>query len=142
MNNSGAGAKRILVVEDEPGISLVCSKILTSEVVKVDIAHDGEMAEEMLQRKDYALCIIDLKTLMTKDKQLHQYMNRKYPELLNGAIFTAPGVVAGDSKDFIGQTARLFLHKPFAPEWLKELVGKTLGQVNNEDYRTNKTAYR
>jgi DNA-binding NtrC family response regulator len=128
MNNSGAGVKRILVVEDEPEISLVCSKILTSEALEVDIAHDGEMAEEMLQRKDYALCLIDLKALMTKDKQLYQYMNRKYPKLLNGAIFTAPGVVAGDTKVFMDQTARLLLHKPFAPEWLKEIVGKALKQ--------------
>jgi hypothetical protein len=52
------------------------------------------------------------------------------------------GLVAGRSKVFMKQTPRLFLHKPFAPEWLKEIVGKTLSQVNNEDYRTNKTAYR
>ena len=132
MNNSGAGVKSILVVEDEPEISLVCSKILTSEVIKVDIAHDGEMAEEMLQKKDYALCLIDLGTLMKKDKQLCRYMNEKYPKLLKGAVFTAEGVVDGDSKDFMGQTARLFLHKPFAPEWLKEIVVRALRQADDD----------
>jgi len=132
MNNSGASVKRILVVEDEPEISLVCSKILTSKVLKVDIAHNGEMAEEMLQRKDYDLCLIDLGTLMKNDKQLCQYMNEKYPKLLKGAVFTGEGMVAGDSKDFMGQTARLFLHKPFAPEWLKEIVSRALKQVDND----------
>ncbi len=119
----------VLVVEDEPEISLVCSKILTSKSLKVDIAHDGEMAEEMLKRKDYDLCLIDLGTLMKSDKQLCQYMNEKYPKLLKGAVFTAGGVLTGDSKHFMGQTTRLFLHKPFAPEWLKEIVIKALKQV-------------
>jgi DNA-binding NtrC family response regulator len=132
MNNSGTSIKRILVVEDEPEISLVCSKILTSKVLEVDIAHDGEMAEEMLQRKNYDLCLIDLATLMKKDKKLCQYMNEKYPKLLKGAVFTAGGVVAGDTKVFMDQTARLFLHKPFAPEWLKEIVGRALRQVDND----------
>jgi DNA-binding response OmpR family regulator len=132
VNKSGAGVKRILVVEDEPEISLVCSKILTSKVLEVDIAHDGEMAEEMLQRKGYDLCLIDLGTLMKKDKQLCQYMNEKYPKLLKGAVFTAGGVVAGDTKVFMDQTPRLFLHKPFAPEWLKEIVGRALRQVDKD----------
>jgi DNA-binding NtrC family response regulator len=122
MNDSGDGAKRILVVEDEPEVSLVCSKILNSKSLQVDIAGDGEMAERMLQERDYILCIIDLGTLMAKDKRLHEYMNEKYPNLLNGAIFTAGGVVAGDTKVLMAQTRRLFLHKPFAPEWLKEMV--------------------
>jgi transposase len=35
MKNSSAGAKRILVVEDEPGINVVCQRILTSEGFEV-----------------------------------------------------------------------------------------------------------
>jgi DNA-binding NtrC family response regulator len=137
MNSSSVGARRILVVEDEPEISLVCSRILTNKALEVDIAHDGGMAEEMLQRTNYALCLIDLKTLMTKDKQLYQYMNEKYPKLLNGAIFTSTGVVAGDTQVFMDQTTRLFLHKPFAPEWLKEIVGKALQQADRQSGTTH-----
>ena len=141
MNNFSAGVKSVLVVEDEPEISLVCSRILTSKKLEIDIAHEGEMAEKMLRRKDYTLCIIDLKVLMTKDKQLYKYMNEKYLKLLNEAIFTVGGVLADDSKVFMDQTARLFLHKPFAPESLKEIVRKALQQVDNYDYRENMAAY-
>ena len=38
-------------------------------------------------------------------------------------------VVAGDAKIFMEQAGRLFLHKPFAPEWLKEMVINALAQV-------------
>jgi DNA-binding NtrC family response regulator len=124
------GRKRILVVENESEISPFISKVLTSKAVEVDVAGDGDIAEKMLQGKDYILCIIDLGTLMAKDKQLYQYMSEKYPKLLNGAIFTAGGVVAGDAKVFMEHPIKLFLHKPFAPEWLKEIVSKTLAQVD------------
>jgi DNA-binding response OmpR family regulator len=120
---------RILVVENESEISPFISKILNSATIEIDVAGDGEIAERMLHEKDYTLCIIDLGTLMIKDKELYQYMNEKYPKLLNGAIFTEEGVSEGDSKAFMAQTSRLFLHKPFAPEWLKEMVIKALAQV-------------
>ena len=123
------GRKRILVVENESEISLFIPEILSGKAVEIDVAHDGEMAEKLLQERDYALCIIDLRTLMAKDKQLYRYMNEKYPNLINGAIFTTGDVVAGDAKIFMEQAGRLFLHKPFAPEWLKEMVINALAQV-------------
>jgi DNA-binding response OmpR family regulator len=118
--------KRILVVENESELSPFISNMLNSKVVQIDIAKDGETAERLLQERDYTLCVVDLGTLMAKDKQLYQYMNEKYPNLLKGAIFTAEGVVAGDAQVFMAQTGRLFLHKPFAPEWLKEMVNTSL----------------
>src|SRR4030042_6173331 len=120
------GTKRILVVESEPELSPFISRVLTSKAIKVDVVDNGEMAEKMLRERDYSLCIIDLVTLMAKDKKLYQYMNEKYPKLLTRALFTAGGVVDGDAKVFMAQTGRLFLHKPFAPEWLKEIVSKSL----------------
>ena len=51
MNKPGAGAKRILVVEDEPAICDVCRRVLTSEGFEVDIAVNGKIAQDMLQEK-------------------------------------------------------------------------------------------
>lgn len=141
MNNSGATVRRILVVEENPEISLICSKVLSSKVFKVDIASDGETAEKMLQTRYYDLCIIDLGTLMNADNLLYHYMTEKYPKLLSGGIFTSGGIVDGDSKRFMDQTVRLFLHKPFAPEWLKAIVSKAVSELEDRE-RTNKTTDR
>lgn len=119
------------MVENESEISPFISRMLNSETVRVDVADDGEMAEKMLQSRDYALCIIDLGAFMAKDKQLYQYMHEKYPNLLNGAIFTAGGVVDEDAKIFMAQTDRQFLHKPFAPDRLKEMVLNTIKYTND-----------
>ena len=122
--------RRILVIENEAEISPLISRMLNSETVRVDTIKDGEMAEQMLQERDYALCIIDLGTFMAKDKQLYRYMNEKYPNLLNGAIFTAGGVLDEDAKVFMAQIGRQFLHKPFAPDRLKEMVLNTIKYSN------------
>jgi DNA-binding response OmpR family regulator len=103
--------------------------MLNSETVKVDSAVDGDMAEKMLEQKEYALCIIDLGAFMAKDEQLRQYMSEKYPALLNGAKFTSGGIVAEDARVFMAQTKRQYLHKPFAPEWLKEMVSNTIKKM-------------
>jgi DNA-binding NtrC family response regulator len=121
--------RRILVVENASEISPLISKMLDSETVKVDVTDDGDMAEKMLEQKEYVLCIIDLGAFMAKDEQLRQYMTEKYPTLLNGAIFTAGGIVAEDARVFMAQTKRQYLHKPFAPEWLKEMVSNAIKKI-------------
>ena len=121
--------RRILVVENSIEISPLISKMLNSETVKVDVAVNGDIAENMLEQREYALCIIDLAAFMAKHEQLRHYMSEKYPALLNGAIFTAGGIVAEDARVFMAQTKRQYLHKPFAPEWLKEMVSNTIKKI-------------
>ncbi len=49
MKNSGTEAGRVLVAEDEPVISRVCSQALRGEGFEVDIAANGNIAEGMLE---------------------------------------------------------------------------------------------
>ncbi len=78
MTNSSAGVKRILVVEDEPGISEVCQRVLTSEGFEVDIAVNGAVAQDMLVKKDYDLYLIDIRTPLMNGKQLYQCIQEKH----------------------------------------------------------------
>ena len=43
-----ARARTILVVDDEPSINLICSKVLTKAGYKVDIAINAKIAQEIL----------------------------------------------------------------------------------------------
>ncbi len=42
-----ARGKSVLVVEDEPGIAMVCVRTLTAQGFEVDIAVNGEIALDM-----------------------------------------------------------------------------------------------
>ena len=43
------GKSRILVIEDEPAISLVCQRILAEEGFLVDTAPNGQAAQSLLR---------------------------------------------------------------------------------------------
>lgn len=129
MTNSNASAKRILVVEDEPGISEVCQRVLTSEGFEVDIAVNGAVAQDMLGEKDYDLCLIDIRTPVMNGKQLYQCIQEKHPKLIDKVIFTTGDVMNKDIQDFLGQAGRPFLPKPFTPDELRTIVRETLRQM-------------
>jgi CheY-like chemotaxis protein len=113
MKNSGANAKRILVVEDEPAISEVCLRVLTKEGLEVDIAANGVVAQGMLMN----------------GRQLYQHINERHPKLANGVIFTTGDVIGGDAQSFLKLADRPFLLKPFTPDELKATVRETLKQM-------------
>jgi len=129
MKNSSAGTKRILVVEDEPAISQVCLRTLTNEGLEVDIAVNGNVAQDMLEKKDYDLCLIDIRTPVMNGKELYQWLEEKHPKLTDRVIFTTGDVMGKDIQGFLDQTARPFLPKPFTPDELRTIVRETLRRM-------------
>ena len=129
MKKSNAGAKRILVVEDEPAISQVCLRALTSEGFEVDIAVNGDVAQDMLGEKDYDLCLIDIRTPIMNGKQLYQFIIGEYPKLANRVIFTTGDVGDGYTQRFLELSHRPYLPKPFTPDELRTMISETLSQI-------------
>jgi len=118
--------RRILVVEDEPSISRVCSRTLTEEGFEVDIAVNGSIAEGLIEEKKYDLLVIDIRTPVMNGKQLYQSINDKHPDLTDRVIFTTGDLLGGNTKNFLEQSGRLFLPKPFAPDDLRTAVKEAM----------------
>lgn len=129
MKDSATEVKRILVVEDEPAICDVCLRVLTGEGFEVDIAANGELAEEELQENHYDLILIDFRTPVMNGKELYQWINEQYPELVSRVIFTTGDVMGGNPQSFVELTGRPFLPKPFTPNELRTIVRETLRQL-------------
>ncbi len=129
MKNIGAGAKRILIVEDEPAICDVCRRVLAGEGFQVDIAVNGKVAQGMIADKQYDLFLVDIRTPEMNGKELYQWLKEKYPQQVNMVIFTTGDVMGGDTQSFLEQAARPFLPKPFTPDELKAIVTETLKEV-------------
>lgn len=120
------GAKRILVVEDEPVICDICIRVLTGEGFKVDIAANGELAEARLKEGDYDLILIDIKTPVMNGKELYQWINEKYPELVSRVIFTTGDTAEVHTQRFLKLAQRPYLPKPFTPDELRGIARETL----------------
>ncbi len=126
--NQHVGKKKILVVEDEPAISHVCQRTLTSEGFEVDIAVNGEVAQNMIENNqyDYDLCLIDVRTPTMSGEEFYQWLQGKHPGLAAGVILTTGDLMGGDTADFIEQEKKPFLPKPFTPDELKTMVKRVL----------------
>ena len=126
MKKPDSDAKRILVVEDEPEIGQVCRRVLTSEGFEVDIAVNGMVAQEMIEKKQYDLFLIDIRTPTMNGKEFFQWLQEKHPQLVSKAMFTTGDVMGGDTPDFLERVARPFLPKPFTPDELRAIVKEVL----------------
>jgi len=129
MENLSAGAKRILVVEDEPAICDLCQRVLTGEGFEVDIAVNGKVAQDMIVEKQYDLFLFDIKLPVMNGRELYQWLKEKHSKQISKVIFTSGSVLGEDTQLFIEQTGRPFLPKPFTPDELKTIVTKTLKEV-------------
>jgi len=114
--------RRVLVVEDEPGIAAVCMRTLNREGFQVDIAVDGKIALEMWAKKIYDLCISDIRTPRMNGIELYRQLEIKCPEVAKKFIFTTGDMLSGTVKTFLESTGRPFLTKPFTPEDLRAIV--------------------
>ncbi len=75
---SGGGARRILVVDDEESIRDLCARVLARSGFQVTIAGDGEDAVRHLQDESFDLVISDIRMpgisgldVLTTAKALH-----------------------------------------------------------------------
>jgi len=121
-----SAAKKVLIVEDEPPISRVCERVLTGEGLEVDIALNGKIAQEMIEKKNYDLCLIDMRTPPMNGKELYYWLKEKHPQMAEGVIFTTGDVMGEEAKGFLEQAAKPFLPKPFTPEELRVIIKETL----------------
>ena len=126
MKHSSTSRKRILVVEDEPAIRMVCHRVLTSEGFEVDIAANGVLAQDMLSKKEYDLCLIDIRTPRINGKELYQHMKEEYPELTNKVILTTGATLNSKLDVFFREAGRPYLPKPFTPDELRAIVRQAL----------------
>ena len=129
MDKDSPNEKRVLVVEDEPGIAVVCRRILNAEGFQVDIAVNGKAALDALRRNEYDLCLIDIRTPQMSGIELYQHWEIECPETVNKVIFTTGDVLSSNIKEFLEKTKRPFLAKPFTPDELRNIVRSVL--VNN-----------
>ena len=126
MKKVNASRKSVLLIEDEPAISKFCVRILSAEGFEVDSVVNGKVARHALEKKQYDLCLVDIRTPEMNGMEFYQYLKKEHPELTNKIIFTTGDLLTGDTKAFLEETNRPYLPKPFAPDELRAIVRAAL----------------
>lgn len=121
--------RTILLVEDELAISNVCRRVLARDGIEVDTAANGLVAQNLIRKKRYDLCLIDIRIPAMNGEELYQWLAAEYPQLTSQVIFTTGDVIGRDTQGFLKRVARPFLPKPFSPEELRTIVREALQKV-------------
>ncbi|HST16894.1 MAG TPA: response regulator [Gaiellaceae bacterium] len=127
----GLGGRRVLVVDDEPSIRLLCSVNLAMEGVEVVEAADGAEALERAAGAPFDLVLLDV---MLPDIGGHEVARR-----LQADGVGAPIVFLSARADPVDLEAGYeaggvdYITKPFDPTALGARLGEVLGRVDRGD---------
>ena len=62
-------------------------------------------------------------------EELYQWLQKKYPKIANGVVFTTGSMIDEETMTFVVQSGRPFLPKPFALHELRAVVEEALKQI-------------
>jgi len=128
MEKANPNGKGILLVEDEPGITEVCTRTLSAEGFQVKAAPDGRAGLSMLSEREFALILIDIRTPEMNGIELYRHMEDLYPEMATKVVFTTGDVLSSDIKAFLDEAGHPYLAKPFTPDELRAAVKNALNR--------------
>jgi DNA-binding response OmpR family regulator len=120
---------QLLLVDDEPLISRVCKRVLTSEGFEVDVASDGIMAKEQASAKHYNICVCDIRMPGLTGMQLFQYWKTNNHELAHHTVFMTGDTLGQEVQEFLTETGMPYIMKPFPPDDLVAKVNELLVRV-------------
>ena len=121
--------RKVLVLEDEPIITKVLSRIFKAADMAADMADNGLSAREKIDAgKEYDVFIFDIKTPIISGIQLYEYMEKFYPDATRRVIFMTGDYLNGITYSFLERIKRPFLNKPFTPDQVMDLVNRVLQQ--------------
>jgi len=121
--------KRVLVIDDEPGIASVMRRIIGrgNEVV---VAHSGREALSLLEHDtafDRIFCDLMMSDLTGMD--VHAELASKHPECLPRLVFMTGGGFTARARAFLQNFSHPRIDKPFEPELIRRLVAQSPPRV-------------
>jgi len=121
-------ARRILLVDDEPGIVDVLKVLLEENGHHVETAHNGAEALQRIQTANFDLIISDLCMPDLGGEALYHEIQKRSPSLARRIIFITGDTVSATSRRFLESTGNRWFGKPFNLDELETAVRCLLQQ--------------
>ena len=110
---SAMAPKRILVVDDEPGIRKLLHDILTDDGHQVELASTAAAAQDLMKQHEFDLLLLDLRMPGGDGRDLLEWVKKHDRELADNAIFLTGDTARAEVRTFVESTGNLVISKPF-----------------------------
>ncbi|XXF78465.1 PAS domain-containing protein [Myxococcaceae bacterium GXIMD 01537] len=121
---AGPRRKRILVIDDEPGIAAVLRRII-GRTHEVTVVHSGREALALMELDDsYDRVFCDLMMADLTGMDVHAALAARRPELLERFVFMTGGSFTDRARSFLQTVPYPRIEKPFDPELIRTLVSQ------------------
>ena len=112
--------KRILIADDEEIVIRSCLRILSEDKYRIDTAHNGLEAIEMVDKNDYDMLILDIKMPKLTGMEVLQRVKETHPDI---DVIMITGLNQIDTAVTAMKLGAFdYLPKPFDPEELELVV--------------------
>jgi len=118
----GTSRRRILLVDDEPGIRRSISRFLTRAGWEVDLADSGEEGLRVLAGGDYAAVLCDLRMPGMGGHEFYRRLQEMDSPAVERLIFMTGDVHSPEVSRFLQEAARPVLSKPFTLQDLAQVL--------------------
>ena len=115
-------SRRILVVDDEPGIRDTLREILESAGHRVVAVSSGREALERLAREHYDVILTDIRMPDVDGRALYQQIEERWPGRGSRVIFVTGDTLASSLREFVSRVGRPVIEKPFVPNDVRRIV--------------------
>jgi len=129
---AGASGARVLCVDDEAMIGEVVTRILRSQLeCRVHCVASGTEALARIATTDYDAIIVDYVMPNMDGGELYRRLKEDRPEMLPRLLFTTGDTLTPSTLDFIAESGRPLLEKPFGLPELTAAIQKVLPRSNS-----------
>jgi PAS domain S-box-containing protein len=118
--------KRVLVVDDEPGIAGVVAEVLALDGHAVDTVVHGGAALAKVRVQPYDLILSDIRMPEVDGPSFYRELARRDPKLLPRLIFMTGDTLSASTREFLEQTRVPCVRKPFTLAEIRAIVQRTL----------------
>jgi len=117
----------VLIVDDEPDIRILISRILRDRGYSVLLAKDGEEALSHVARDPIRLILSNIRMPRMSGFTLYDHIADICPMLLQQFVFCSGDIASEESYQFIRDAGVPWLAKPFDLDELLEIVERHVG---------------
>ncbi len=119
--------QRALVADDEGPVRMLLQRLLTRRGFAVDLAADGRMAAQLLERNQYDVVLCDVQMPNLGGLALYESLRRQQPEVLERFVFIS-GDILNSQLHTLSDSNTPLLSKPFSAAKLDAVLEQVIGR--------------